>query len=439
MKKNLFVTMLIIIFLPYCSFNQNLRKSISYSEMILPNGLHVIISPQKDTQFTTVLLGYKVGGYYESNDILGISHLLEHLMFKSSKNLKTGEFNKILEKDLGGSFNAMTTYDATIYYSTVPSKHLEKVLELEAERMKNLTFDPKEVAKEKLVVLEEMRNRVENSDMGYFIYKSNQAFYKDANYPYGRDLGGSKAVFDKLSIHTIKNYYKTYYSPNNAFIIITGEISNTRQVERLVRKYFHQAKPSDIPTFPLNITFKAPKGKITFNRKTQTNYALLMAKINSAKSPLTPAFILLGNLLTANSNSYLTKSLLREKQLVSSISAGPDITKLDSNFSIFFNPYNNEDVPKIKQEIINILNQIKKDPKLKEKIEEQRLLNKTSFLQSLQKSDDLAFNLMQGAILNNEPLFYISLELKKLSESDVITAIDFLLNEEFTTFTMPKT
>ena len=230
------VTWLLLIL--FISFNAYPSISTKFSERIeayiLPNKLKVVLL--KDTRNPIIIssIWYRVGSSYESAGSTGISHVLEHMMFKGTEKVKAGEFSKIIKK-LGGTENAFTGRDFTGYYQKINKEHLEKCLEIEADRMKNLSLKQNDFKKEIDVIKEERRLRVEDRPISKAFEKTLlQAF---GYHGYGIPIIGTMNDLNHLTLDDIKNWYKQFYSPNNATLIIAGDIEGSK-IKKLIEKYF---------------------------------------------------------------------------------------------------------------------------------------------------------------------------------------------------------
>ena len=164
---------------------------------VLSNGMKVVVVPNHRAPVVTQMVWYKVGSADEPQGKSGVAHFLEHLMFKATKNLKSGEFSKIVARN-GGRDNAFTSFDYTGYYQTIGIDRIEIVMKIEADRMRNLVFDPDEVETERQVIKEERRSRTDNSPSARLGEQLNAAMY--LNYPYRHPIIGWANEIDKLSL-----------------------------------------------------------------------------------------------------------------------------------------------------------------------------------------------------------------------------------------------
>ena len=200
----------------------------------LKNGMQVVIVENHRVPVVAHMVWYRVGSADEGPGETGIAHFLEHLMFKGTKKRKPGEFSQIVARN-GGQENAFTSTDYTAYFQTIAADRLELVMEMEADRMTNLVITDKEVEPERLVVLEERRSRVDNNPGAILGEHINGALF--LNHPYRNPVIGWEHDIKALDIKRILAFYKRWYAPNNAILVVAGAIT-AEQVRPLAKKYY---------------------------------------------------------------------------------------------------------------------------------------------------------------------------------------------------------
>jgi zinc protease len=188
----------------------------------LANGLELVVIPDHRAPVVTHMVWYRVGAADEPAGISGIAHFLEHLMFKSTEKIPSGEFSKIISR-LGGQDNAFTSQDATAYFQRIAKERLSDVMEMEADRMVNLRLAEKEVLTERDVIMEERRSRVENNPQAILDEQMNATLYY--SHPYGIPVIGWEHEMAKLSRENALSFYKQHYGPNNAIVVVTGDVT----------------------------------------------------------------------------------------------------------------------------------------------------------------------------------------------------------------------
>jgi zinc protease len=208
----------------------------------LSNGMKVLVIENHRAPVVVSQVWYKVGSSYEHDGITGISHVLEHMMFKGTEKHPAGEFSEIIAAN-GGEENAFTGQDYTAYFQKIANDRLELCLELEADRMRNLKLDEKEFLKEVEVVKEERRLRTEDKPTALTYERFNAVAY--TNSPYRRPIIGWMEDLDTLDIDDVRKWYKTWYAPNNATLVVAGDVV-AEEVYRLAKQYFGQLPTSEI-------------------------------------------------------------------------------------------------------------------------------------------------------------------------------------------------
>lgn len=318
----------------YAEYNKdNLNSSlISTSaaskthETVLDNGLKVVVKEDHRAPVIISQVWYKVGSSYEPLGITGISHMLEHMMFKASKNLKDGEFVEIIAKN-GGSQNAMTSSDFTAYYQLLASDRLEVSMQLEAERMQNLLLDKDVFAKEREVVIEERRMRTDDDP----IRKVYERFSAVANMgsPYHHPVIGWPDDLRSYTTEDLRKWYDLWYSPNNATIVVVGDVK-PKEVFTLAKKYFGDISGKKLP----EIKYKSevePIGRRNLNIELEEAklphlyMAYNVPSINTAKD-INDVYALdvISYILSGGNSARFPKILERKKELVTYASSSYD-------------------------------------------------------------------------------------------------------------------
>lgn len=287
-------------------------------QTVLENGLKVLTKEIHTAPVVSVQVWYKVGSRDEKARENGISHQLEHLLFKGTKD-RPVQFGRLFSA-LGSQFNAFTSYDETAYFGTVQSDKLEALLTLEADRMVNSLVEPEQLTSEKRVVISELQG-YENSPS----YRLNKAVMRAAfpNRQYGLPVGGTKSDVEQFTIEQVKNYYKTYYSPDNATLVITGDFA-TEPTLKVVKETFGK-----IPKLETNKESRVKGQELvtSLNKspivlKEPGSAALIQAiyPLPDVNHPDVPAIDVMDAILTGGRSSRLYQALV-ETGLASSASA----------------------------------------------------------------------------------------------------------------------
>src|SRR5215470_9072473 len=199
------------------------------TEATLDNGLRILILEDHRNPIATVQTWYKVGSRNEIPGATGLAHFLEHMMFKGTPAHGKGQFAHIVEEN-GGQDNAFTSHDVTSYYVNIAAERVDLVLGLEADRMRNLLLDPKEIDSERQVVAEERRTRTEDDPDGYLEEEFLAAAYKA--HPYGWPVIGWMADIQRINPPELRAFYNRFYQPNNALLVIAGDVDARRVIAR---------------------------------------------------------------------------------------------------------------------------------------------------------------------------------------------------------------
>jgi zinc protease len=209
-------------------------------EFKLANGLDVIVIPDHRAPVVTQMVWYKVGAADEPPGSSGIAHFLEHLMFKGTDTIPTGQFSKIVARN-GGEDNAFTNHDVTAYFQRVAKDRLPTVMAMEADRMANLRLSEEDVVTERNVILEERRSRVDNDPGSILQEQMMAALYE--NHPYGIPIIGWEHEIEGLNRSDALTYYKRFYAPNNAILIVAGDVEPD-EVKKLAEETYGKLKPN---------------------------------------------------------------------------------------------------------------------------------------------------------------------------------------------------
>src|SRR5216683_4219122 len=216
---------------------------INYRERTLANGLRVLSVVDKSSPTVAINVWYHVGSKDDPDHRSGFAHLFEHIMFKSTRNMKSEMMDRLTE-DVGGSNNAFTQDDVTVYYEVVPSNYLETLLWAEAERLSGLTVDDENFHSERAVVEEEYRQSILAPPYGKFFYALEQKSYR--THPYKRPGIGSIEDLEAATVENVQKFHVTYYRPDNATLIVVGDF-DPKQLDAFVDKYFGSIPKPNLP------------------------------------------------------------------------------------------------------------------------------------------------------------------------------------------------
>ncbi len=310
------------------------RLEVNYTEFTLANGLNVILHEDHTVPSVCVDVWYHVGSAREKPGRTGFAHLFEHIMFEGSKNVKEGEFDKLLEA-AGGDNNGSTAEDRTDYWETVPSSSLELALFVESDRMGYLldVMSPARVDQQRDVVKNERRQSYENRPYGQASLKLSEALFAP-NHPYHWPVIGSMEDLSAAGFEDVVGFFKSYYGPNNAGLVVAGDI-DPKEARRLVEKWF-----SEIPRGARVDPIAAPPAvlgeekRITLEDRVQLP-RLYMAWITPSHfHPGDAALDVLAGVLASGKNSRLYRRLVYDLQVAQDVSAVQQSQQLASIFLI---------------------------------------------------------------------------------------------------------
>lgn len=302
-------------------------------QVVLPNGLRACIIADHQATVLNVQIWYHVGSKDESPGKTGFAHLFEHLMFDGTANLGPEQFSDYIVR-VGGVDNAYTTEDATIFWETVPGTQLPVVLWLEADRMRNLDITEKVFDNERQVVEEERRQRFDNQPYGSVI----ETLYQHAFtvHPYRHMTIGSMADLERASVQDVRDFYNTYYVPNNATVVIVGDV-DSQDAETQVRKYF---SPLNAGSAPLEKHIPA-EPRQTAERKVKVDLSVaLPAFVEGYHMPAdgTPdayPLRLAAKILSDGESSRIYRRLVYDKQIALEAQSTGNFTEDPNLFFVF--------------------------------------------------------------------------------------------------------
>ncbi len=440
-KKNssLIKIFIIQIFLLITISGELMSNSLpKYHTKTLENGLEIVAIPMRNgSGVISTDVFYKVGSRDEKMGKSGIAHMLEHLNFKSTKNLKSGEFDEIV-KGFGGVNNASTSFDYTHYYIKSASKNMDKSLELFADLMENLTLKDEEFQPERDVVAEERRWRTDNNPMGYLQFRlfNNAYIY----HPYHWTPIGFMSDIQNWKIEDIKDFHSTYYQPKNAIVIVAGDIDEN-EVFANVEKHFKDIKNTkDIPSLLHTVEPKQDGEKrIVINRESAVQMLAITYHIPNFEHEDQVALSALSELLSSGKSSILQKKLVDEKRLVNTIYAYNMDLKDPGLFMFMAVANEGVDAKEIEKEILDTITQIKKGDISQKDIDKIKINTKADFIFSLESSTEVAS--LYGSYFvrgNINPLLDYEKNVDKLTKEDLIKVANKYLNTNNSTTVILK-
>jgi zinc protease len=333
------------------------------SEYLLKNGLKLIVKPDHRATVAVTQVWYKVGSSYEYNGITGISHQLEHMMFKGTENLAPNEFSRIIASN-GGRENAFTGRDYTAYFQTMEADRLEVSFRLEAERMRKLIIDETELIKEREVVAEERRMRTEDNP----IAMTREAFNATAfvNSPYHHPIVGWMSDINNYEAEDLREWYQKWYAPNNATIVVAGDVE-AEAVYKLAEKYF--GKLTREVTAVVKPQIEVPQlgmRKVIVQTPAKLPYLMMGWKVPVVKTADVAwepyALEMLAGILDGGASARFSRELVRGEEIATSIGAGYGLfSRLDDLFIVAGTPTKAHTVSELEQAVMQQIEELKSE------------------------------------------------------------------------------
>ncbi len=386
--------------------------NIEYEKYKLQNGLEVVLHQNKNLPLVAVNVWYKVGSAYEKRGKTGIAHLFEHMMFQGSENAaKEMHFRFIQEA--GGSLNGSTTFDRTNYYEKLPANFLELALWLESDRMGFLlpALTLEKLDNQKGVVSNERLERYENQPYGLAWEKLLGSLFPE-NHPYSWPTIGYLDDIKSYSLEDVSSFFKNYYSPSNACLVVAGDFESTNCKE-LIEKYFGEipsngiaeSNNSQIPSLEKILQIK-------YEDNVQLERIYLAWHSDKAYTNDDAGLDIISDILCGSKNSRLYKKLVYDKEIAQDVSAMQISGKLSGIFMVVATAKPGKDIIALKNEILDEIYNLQTEGVTDRELFKSKNGIKSSFIFSLQQIDNLADHLNAYNFYFNEPNSFIK-DLKR--------------------------
>jgi zinc protease len=317
-------------------------EPIKVANFMLPNGLELVVIPDRRAPVVTHMIWYKVGSADETPGKSGLAHFLEHLMFKGTAKHPTGEFSKVVAT-IGGQENAFTSNDYTGYFQRVPTDQLKTVMEFEADRMTGLQLTDAVVLPERNVILEEQNQRIGNNPRAKLGEQIDAALF--LNHPYGRPVIGWRHEMEGLTRDDALAFYRRFYGPNGAVVVIAGDIE-PEQARKFAEDTYGKVKRNDVivaprvrPQEPPPVAVRSLTLADARVEQPLLQRSYLVPSFATAQRGESEALEVLAHILGSGSSSRLYRTLAVDKPVAVSAGAGYDSSSLDmSKFTIYGSP-----------------------------------------------------------------------------------------------------
>jgi len=325
MCATVFILACLQCFLPRLS-NAALRDQVY--ETLLPNGLKVILLETRRAPVITFQVWYRVGSRNEEWGKTGLSHMLEHMMFKGTENISGKDFSRIIQEN-GGNDNAFTSQDFTAYFENLSADRIQISLDLESDRMQNLLLKEDDFGTERMVVLEERRLRTEDNPKAYLLEQLNATAFNAS--PYHWPTVGWMQDIERLSLEDLKLYYRTFYNPANAFLVVAGDFKKEDLLPGIAKAFGPlqkgiapgQQKDIDEP--------QTGERRMIVKKEAKLPFLVMAFHVPNLRDPDSYVLEVIGSLLSAGKSSRLYKKLVQESQLAIEVEAENSLVSYDPN------------------------------------------------------------------------------------------------------------
>jgi zinc protease len=378
-KNGLRLGLLLFFFFAWASAGgAELKKQVF--ETTLPNGLKVILLENHKAPLVSFHVWYRVGSRNEAWGKTGLSHMLEHMMFKGTKKYGPEEYSRVIQEN-GGQTNAFTTRDYTGYFATLRSDRVQVVMDLEADRMQNLNLRAEDFVTERLVVMEERRMRTEDDPQAFLLEQLEAAAYQLQ--PYHWPIIGWMEDIQRFTLEDLKAYYRNYYNPANAFLVVVGDFKIEELLPR-VEKVFGGIPRREVsnPNRPVDPQ-QSGERRISVKKEAQLPFLVMGYHIPNLGPPESYVLEVISALLSGGKSSRFYQRLVQEKQLVLDADTENSLLSRDpSLFYIYATPLPGKEAAEVEKALEEEVERLKKEPVEKRELEKVKNQLASSFIYS---------------------------------------------------------
>lgn len=326
---NLLALLWIIFLLPLSSAGAGLQVA----EKTLGNGLKAILLENHKAPVITFQVWYRVGSRNEELGKTGLSHLMEHMMFKGTRKVGPEQISRLIQ-EAGGNINAFTSRDYTAYFETLAGQRVALAMELEADRMANLALREEDFRTEKMVVMEERRLRTEDQPLAVLFEEANAVAYR--SHPYQWPVVGWMSDLSQLTLDDLRNYYRTYYVPNNAFLVVVGDFQSEALFTEIEKYFGPIPKGPAPPAVRSKVAPQTGERRITVKRPARLPAFVLLYHVPNLGHPDSFPLEVLATILSTGKSSRLYRAMVSENPLALDVDADYPLISHDPGlFSVF--------------------------------------------------------------------------------------------------------
>ena len=416
--SRLFPGILLLIAFQLTGFAQTRMPQLKFTDRTLPNGMRVLSAPDHSSPTVAIQVWYHVGSKDDPNQRSGFAHLFEHIMFKSTKNMKSEMLDRLTE-DVGGFNNAFTNDDVTVYFEVVPSNYLETLIWAEADRLSGLNVDDANFKSERDVVKEEYRQGVLAPPYGKFFYLLQQKSF--AEHPYKRPTIGSIEDLDAASLENVQAFHATYYRPDNATLVVVGDF-DPKQLDAWVDKYFAPIPKPNKPLPRVNVKEPARQKELRLTERGSNDLpAVGLTYIAPRQAdPDADALRVADAILSAGESSRLYNSLVYTQQLAAEVDSNFETREDVSLFLLIAVLSEGKKVEDAEKSLLTEIKKLQDAPVSAAELEKAKNQIITDQLRQRETSNGKALALGEAAVLLGDPA-RVNTDLARLQ---AVTAAD---------------
>lgn len=347
-------------------------------ERTLDNGFKMLLLEDHKAPVAVVQVWYRVGSRNELPGTTGLSHMLEHMMFKGTANNGPEEYSRIIARN-GGNENAFTSDDATTYFATLASDRILVEVELEADRMRNLVLSEQLFEPERKVVMEERRMRTDNNPIAFMFESLNAATFLE--HPYRQPVIGWATDIAGWKLDDLKHHYDLYYQPNNAFLVAVGDFDAKKMGDLVAEKFGAYPRAADPP--PVRAKEQAPRGerRVSVERPARLPFVSLQYVVPNLDSPDAPALEMLESVLSNGKSSRLYQRLVREQRVALDAGASYARTAVDDKtFSLSGQPQPGVSAEQLEKALLAEVEALQKEPPSQDELNRARAQVEAAFV-----------------------------------------------------------
>jgi zinc protease len=376
-------------------------QTVKFTDSKLKNGLRVILSEDHSAPTYSIAVTYNVGSRDERDGRTGFAHLFEHMMFQGSQNVGKGEHFVLIENN-GGGMNGSTSSDRTEYHETLPANQIDLGLFLEADRMKSLAINQANLDNQRETVKEEKRQSHDNQPYGQTFDTLFETAYD--TFGYKHSTIGSMEDLNAATVKDVAEFFKTYYAPNNAVLVLVGDFK-TSEVLAKIEKYFGAIPSQPAPPAPdmSEAKQKAERRKTLDDPLAQLTRIDMGFKIPSGNTPDYYAMYQLGEIISTGQSSRLYQKLVKDKQVAVEIGAGPDERRGPGLFIIDVLVTPGKDPAEVEKLIYEELEHIKTEGVTDTELQKVRMEVKRGKVEQLEGTLYRAMTLSSNTVYYNDP------------------------------------